>query len=71
MKRYRVEFYNYEIKSITPGDEDVSSVEPFAEENTGDTIWAVLHAEDDVKAREKAQELSHSLQNGDSPYKKK
>lgn len=71
MKKYRVEYSNYEIKSIAPTDQEIPSNETFLEENTGDTIWAILHAENDEKARKKAEELSHSLQTGDLPHERK
>ena len=61
MKKYRVEFLKYEIKSIAPTDQEIPSNDTFLEENTGDTIWAILHAENDAKAREKAEELAVSL----------
>jgi hypothetical protein len=68
MKKYRVEFVKYEIKSITPTEQEIPSNETFLEENTGDTIWAILHAENDEKAKEKAKELAVSLRTGDLPH---
>jgi len=68
MKKYRVEFIKYEVKSITPTDKEIPSNDTFLEENTGDTIWAILHAENDEKAREKAEELALSLKTGDLPH---
>ena len=70
MKKYRVEFINYKIKSIAPTEQEVPSNDTFLEEHTGDTIWAILHAENDEKAREKAEELSHSLQTGELPNRR-
>jgi hypothetical protein len=70
MKKYRVQFNNYEIKSIAPTEQEVPSNDTFLEERTGDTIWAILHAEDDEKAKEKAEELAHSLRTGELPRQK-
>lgn len=70
MKKYRVEFIKYEIKTITPTEHEVPSNDTFLEENTGDTIWAIIHAENDEKAREKAEELAVSLRTGDLPHRR-
>ncbi len=67
MKKYRVEFVRYQIKSITPTEQEVPTNDTFLEENTGDTIWAILHAEDDEKARKKAEQLAESLATGNRP----
>jgi len=64
MKKYRVEFLKYEVKSIAPTEQEIPSNDTFLEENTGDTIWAILHAEND----EKAEELAVSLKTGDLPH---
>jgi hypothetical protein len=64
MKGYRVEFLKKEVKSIVPMKEDGPVSENFLEEKTGDTIVAVIHAENDKKARRKAKELSDSLKTG-------
>lgn len=70
MKKYRVQFVNYEIKSLAPTEQDIPSNETFLEERTGDTIWAILHAENDEQAKQKAKELSHSLRTGDLPHQR-
>ena len=64
MKKYRVEFSRFEVKSVTPTDEEIPSNDTFLEEQTGDTIWAIIHAEDEAKAREKAEKLSNNLRTG-------
>ena len=69
MKKYRVQFINYEIRSIAPTEQEVPSNDTFLEERTGDTIWAILHAEDDEKAKQKAEELANSLRTGELPQK--
>ena len=63
--KYRVEFLNYEVKSIALTEQEIPSNDTFLEENTGDTIWAILHAENDENAKEKADELAVSLRTGD------
>ncbi|MGI8952140.1 MAG: hypothetical protein ACR2FN_11210 [Chitinophagaceae bacterium] len=67
MKKYRVEFINYEIKSIALTEQEIPSNDTFLEKNTGDVIWAILHAENDKQARKKAEELAHSLKTGELP----
>jgi hypothetical protein len=69
MKKYRVEFVNYEVRSISTTEQEIPSNDTFLEERTGDTIWAILHAENDEQARKKTKELSHSLQTGELPHK--
>ena len=66
--KYRVEFLNYEVKSIALTEQEIPSNDTFLEENTGDTIWAILHAENDENAKEKADELAVSLRTGDLPH---
>ena len=70
MKKYRVEFLKYQVKSIAPTEQEIPSNDTFLEETTGDTIWAIIHAEDDGKAREKAEELAKALKTGDLPHKR-
>ena len=64
MTKYRVEFFRFEVKSISPTEEEITSNETFLEEQTGDTIWAVIHAEDETAAREKAEKLANNLKTG-------
>lgn len=64
MKKYRVEFLKFEVRSISPTEEEIPSNDTFLEEQTGDTIWAIIHAEDETKAREKAQKLANNLKTG-------
>ena len=70
MKKYRVQFINHEIKSIDLTEQEIPTNDTFLEERTGDTIWAILHAENDEQARQKADELVHSLKTGDLPHKR-
>ncbi|TDH29107.1 hypothetical protein EXU57_03305 [Segetibacter sp. 3557_3] len=67
MKKYRVEFVRYQVMSVTETEQEIPTNDTFLEEHTGDTIWAILHAEDDQKARQKAEQLAHSLATGDRP----
>ena len=64
MQKFRVEFFQFEIKSIALTEEEVPSNDTFLEEHTGDTIWAIIHAEDENQAREKAERLSRNLRTG-------
>ena len=64
MKKFRVEFINFELKSVTPTEQEIPSNDTFLEERTGETIWAIIHAEDEDKAREKAERLALNLKTG-------
>ena len=64
MKKYRVELVKYEVQSVVPTEEEIPSNDTFLEERTGDTIWAIIHAENDENAREKAEKLAHNLKTG-------
>jgi len=64
MQKFRVELYKYEVRSVLPTVEEEPLNDTFLEERTGDTIWAIIHAEDEKKAREKAEKLAHNLKTG-------
>ena len=64
MKKYRVEFFRFEVKSVAPTEEETPSNDTFLEEQTGDTIWAIIHADNETKAREKAEKLANNLKTG-------
>ncbi len=64
MGKYRVEFRNKEITSITPTEQQVPAQDTFLEERTGETIWAIVEANSDEEAREKADRLATELQTG-------
>ena len=64
MQKFRVEIIKYEVKSVKPTEEEIPSNDTFLEEQTGDTIWAIIHAEDEAKAREKAEKLAQHLKTG-------
>ena len=64
MKKYRVELFKFEVRSISPTEEEIPSNDTFLEEQTGDTIWAILHAENETQAREKALKLANNLKTG-------
>jgi hypothetical protein len=64
MQKFRVEFVKYEVKSITLTEEEVPTNDTFLEENTGDTIWAIIHAENEEDAKEKAERLARHLKTG-------
>jgi hypothetical protein len=70
MKKYRVEYVRNEVKSISPTESDIPSNETVLEEKTGDTIWAVFHAENDDEAKKKAEELANALRTGELPHKR-
>jgi hypothetical protein len=65
MKKYRVELKNFQVKSIHPTEQEVPSNDTILEERTGETIWAIIHAENDDLAREKAERLAVELKTGD------
>ena len=64
MQKFRVEIFRYEVKSVKPTEEEIPSNDTFLEEQTGDIIWAIIHAENEVQAREKAEKLAQHLKTG-------
>ena len=64
MQKFRVEIFKYEVKSVNPTEEEIPSNDTFLEEQTGDIIWAIIHAENEDKAREKAEKLAQHLKTG-------
>lgn len=60
--KYRVEFENKQIRSIQPTDQEIPGNDTFLEEETGQTIWAVIDAQSEREAREKADRLATELQ---------
>lgn len=64
MQKFRVELIKFEVKSVTPTEQEIPSNDTFLEEQTGDTIWAIIHAEDETKAKEKAEKLAQHLKTG-------
>ncbi|HYJ63888.1 MAG TPA: hypothetical protein VEV62_09110 [Parafilimonas sp.] len=64
MQKFRVEIFKYEVKSVKPTEEEIPSNDTFLEEQTGDIIWAIIHAENEVQAREKAEKLAQHLKTG-------
>jgi hypothetical protein len=64
MQKFRVELFKYKVKSVQPTEKEIPVNDTFLEEQTGDTIWAIIHAEDETKAREKAEKLAHELKTG-------
>ena len=65
MNKYRIEFNNFQIKSIHPTEQEVPSNDTILEQHTGDTIYAIIHAENDESAREKAERLGTELKTGE------
>jgi hypothetical protein len=63
MQKYRVEFKNLEIQSILPTEQDVPESDTILEEKTGETVYAIMHAENENEAREKAERLADNLRN--------
>jgi hypothetical protein len=64
MQKFRVEIFKYEVKSVNPTEEEIPSNDTFLEEQTGDIIWAIIHAESEAQAREKAEKLAQHLKTG-------
>lgn len=62
--KYRVEFENKEIRSIQPTQQEIPTNDTFLEEQTGQTIWAIIDASSEAEAREKADRLAIELQTG-------
>jgi len=62
MPKYRVEFDHKEVRSIDPTEQTTPEQDTFLEEETGETIWAIIEASDDAEAREKAGRLQEELQ---------
>lgn len=61
MGKYRVEFVKNEIKSIHPTEQDVPAGDTILEDKTSDTMYVILHADNEQQAREKAQHLQSNL----------
>ena len=68
MAKYRVEFENKNLKSVEPATQDHSQQENITEEHTGDTIYALIDAENDAEANEKAKRLEIELQTGKTKH---
>ena len=64
MQKFRVELIKHEVKSVKLTEQEIPSNDTFLEEQTGDTIWAIIHAEDEKAAKEKAEKLAHHLKTG-------
>jgi hypothetical protein len=62
MAKYRVLFENKKIVSVEPTKEETPANDTFLEENTGNTIWAIIEAGSDKAARRKAKQLETELQ---------
>ena len=65
MGKYRVEFVKNEIKSIHLTEQEVPVSDTILEDKTGDTMYVILHADNEQQAREKAQHLQSNLKNRD------
>jgi hypothetical protein len=64
MQKFRVEFYKFEVRSISIIKEEVAYDDTFLERHVGDTIWAVINAENSAEAFEKALRFSNNLKSG-------
>jgi hypothetical protein len=64
MQRFRIEFYKFEVRSITVVEEQVACDDTFLEQHVGDTIWAIIKAEDRIQAYQKALRFSNNLKTG-------
>jgi hypothetical protein len=62
MAKYRVEFENKRIKSVNPTEQEIPDNDTFLEERVGETIFAIINAENDEEANEKAARLEEELQ---------
>ena len=64
MATYRALFKNKTLVTVTLTEQDTPTNDTFLEETTGATIWAIVEADTDEDAREKAQRLETELQTG-------
>jgi len=64
MSRYRALFENKVLKSVNITQEDIPANDTFLEETTGSVIWAIIEAESDEEAQQKAERLETELQSG-------
>ncbi len=64
MAKYRVEFDNKEIRSVQQTEQEIPAQDTFLEERTGSTIWAIIEANTEEEAQEKARRLQTELQTG-------
>jgi hypothetical protein len=64
MSRYRALFENKVLKSVNTTQEDIPVNDTFLEETTGSVIWAIIEAESDEEAQQKAERLETELQTG-------
>lgn len=64
MAKYRVEFNDKQLVSVQPTEQEIPAQDTFLEQRTGETIWAIIEAEHDEEAQEKARRLQAELQTG-------
>jgi hypothetical protein len=64
MSKYRVLFENKRLKSVKPTKEETPANDTFLEKTTGSTIWAIIEAESEEEAQQKAERLETELQTG-------
>ena len=64
MSRYRALFENKVLKSVKTTQEDIPANDTFLEETTGSVILAIIEAESDEEAQQKAERLETELQTG-------
>ncbi len=62
MAKYRALFDNKKLISVTPTNQETPGNDTFLEETTGETIWAIIEANSDEEAQEKADRLETELQ---------
>jgi hypothetical protein len=64
MAKYRALFEDKVLKSVSATNEETPANDTFLEETTGSTIWAIIEADSDDEAWEKAERLETELQTG-------
>ena len=62
MAKYRVSFDNKKMTSLSLTEQEIPSNDTFLEQTTGETIWAIIEADSDEEAKEKASRLETELQ---------
>ncbi|CAN5239892.1 hypothetical protein BH11BAC6_BH11BAC6_08680 [soil metagenome] len=64
MGKYRVLFENKTLIYVKPTQQETPVNDAFLEESTGITIWAIIEADSDEEAQQKAELLETELQTG-------
>lgn len=61
MAKYRVEFINKQLQQVVATGDNETVSDHFTEETTGEQLSAIIEAENETEAREKALRLEEEL----------